>query len=465
MSDNAFGAVIEAGPADWQIFQQNSAGVATIAAAGRWVVDAEGEVEVRLVREDTATPVTAALDWQKAAMLPGNKWQASLANVPAGGLYRFETRFRAKGTLAGEWSNRGDMRHFLGVGDLWVIAGQSNSAGYGRGPVADSPELGLHMFRHSETWALASHPMNEATDTKHPANREGGNAGHSPYLHFARLLKNELGHPIGLIPTALGGSPLSAWNPAQSSPAVLFDTMVHTAALCGGKVKGILWYQGESDANSTDAPTYLARFTDAVAAWRTALGDPALPVLTVQLNRVYCCNSEPVNRDWTILRGAQRRAARDIPATAVVSILDAPLSDGIHISPAGNMAIGERLARAALGMVHGKAIDWQCPDLASAKASADGKEIVLTFAPVTSRLDSIAQTDNPFLIEDADGAVGIEKFIYPGDATIRLALNRPLSGKALIHGAYGTNPAIVPMDMERFVPILGFYGVTVHPTE
>ncbi|MCY2925262.1 MAG: hypothetical protein NT031_07465, partial [Planctomycetota bacterium] len=77
MSDNAFGALIETGPADWQIYQQDSAGLATIAAAGRWVVEAEGEVEVRLVREDTATPVTAALDWQKARMLPGNRWQAT----------------------------------------------------------------------------------------------------------------------------------------------------------------------------------------------------------------------------------------------------------------------------------------------------------------------------------------------------------------------------------------------------
>ncbi|MCY2930087.1 MAG: hypothetical protein NTV86_11450 [Planctomycetota bacterium] len=462
MCDNAFGAVIETGPADWQIFQQNAAGLATISAAGRWVVDAEGEVEVRLVREDTATAVTAALDWQKARMLPGRRWEASLTNVPAGGLYRLETRFRAKGTLAGEWSNRGDMRHFLGVGDLWIIAGQSNSAGYGRGPVADAPELGLHMFRHSETWALASHPMAEATDTKHPANREGGNAGHSPYLHFARLLKNELGHPIGLIPTALGGSPLSAWNPAQTNPAVLFDTMVHTAALCGGKVKGVLWYQGESDANSdADVTTYAARFADAVAAWRKALGDPSLPVLTVQLNRVYCCNAEPGNRYWTILRDAQRRAARDIPGAAVVSIFDTPLSDGIHISPAGNMIIGERLARAALGLACGKAINWQCPDIVSARAWADGKELALTFAPVTSRLDSIAQTDNPFLVEDADGPVAVEKLTYPGDATVRLSLSRPLSGKALVHGAYGTNPAVVPMDMERFVPILGFYGVSV----
>ena len=462
MSDNAFGAVIETGPADWQIFQQDSSGVATIDAAGRWVVDAEGEVEVRLVREDTAVAVTAALDWQKARMLPDRKWQATLTNVPAGGLYRFETRFRAKGTQAGEWSNRGDMRHFLGVGDLWVIAGQSNSAGYGRGPVADGPELGLHMFRHSETWAMASHPTNEATDTKHPANREGGNSGHSPYLHFARILKNELGHPIGLIPTALGGSPLSAWNPAQASPAVLFDTMVHTAALCGGQVKGALWYQGESDTNSdAEATTYAARFADAVAAWRKALGNPALPVLTVQLNRVYCCNTEPGNRNWTIVRDAQRRAAREIPGVAVVSIFDAPLSDGIHISPAGNMIIGERLARAALGMVHGKAVDWQCPDVVSARASADGKEITLAFAPVTSRLDSIAQTDNPFLVEDAGGGVAIEKLLFPMDATIRLVLARPLAGKALIHGAYGTNPAIVPMDMERFVPMLGFYGVPV----
>jgi hypothetical protein len=144
-----------------------------------------------------------------------------------------------------------------------------------------------------------------------------------------------------------------------------------------------------------------------------------------------------------------------------VPTFDSPLSDGIHISPAGNMVIGERMARAALGMTYGRLIDWQAPDVVSVKARAGRKEIVLTFAPVTSRMDSLFQADNPFRVEDAGGNVPIEKLVYPADATIRLVLMRRLMGKALVHGGYGASPAIVPMDMERFLPMLGFYGVPV----
>jgi hypothetical protein len=105
-----------------------------------------------------------------------------LSAIPAGGLYRLETRHQPGNQPAGEWAERGDMRHFLGVGDLWVIAGQSNSAGYGRGPVFDPPELGIHLFRNNGQWALATHPLNESTDTLHPVNRDGANTAHAPYI-------------------------------------------------------------------------------------------------------------------------------------------------------------------------------------------------------------------------------------------------------------------------------------------
>ncbi len=172
------------------------------------------------------------------------------------------------------------MRHFIGVGDLWIIAGQSNSAGYGRGPIDDPPTLGVHLLRNNEQWTLAAHPLNESTDTLHPANREAGNPGHAPYVQFGRTLQRALGYPIGLIQTALGGSPLTAWNPAEPDPAPLFDNMMHCAHLAGGRVRGILWYQGESDTGTDEmALSYADRFGAAVRAWRAALEAPQLPAL------------------------------------------------------------------------------------------------------------------------------------------------------------------------------------------
>lgn len=450
------GVLVEEGLSDWQIVQQEE-GAGNLHLKGRWISQVKGEVELRVAMEDTGVSV---VDWAKAETRDDGRWQAVL-KVPAGGLYRLETRLRTAENLAGEWSPRGDMRHFWGVGDVWVIAGQSNSAGYGRGPYEDPAELGVHLFRNSEQWALASHPMNDSTATRHAVNREAANPGHSPYLQFGRLLKRELGYPIGLVQTALGGSPLVRWNPKEQGASDLFDNMVQCVGLAGGRARGILWYQGESDAGTDEqATTYRQRFTDAVGAWRQALGDDTLPVLTVQLNRVYGRSEPEADRRWTQVREAQRQVARSVKNVAVVSTLDLPLSDLIHISPAGNMLLGERLARAALGAVYGKDEPFYAPDLERAQRLADDR-IALHFSHVHSRIDCIDEAANCFCVEDEEGHVPIAQVQRPMDATIELVLKRKIKAGAQVHGGWGANPDTVPMDMERFVPMLGFYGVEI----
>ncbi len=459
MTTNQVGAIITSGPSDWQIFQQNESQVASINLSGQWVSDTPGVVQARLVHEDTATAVTAELDWRDAETRADKTWAATLNDVPAGGLYRLETRFNPAGNVAKEWATRGDMRHFLGVGDLWVIAGQSNSAGYGRGPVYDPPELGVHLLRNSEQWALATHPLNESTDTRHPVNREGANSGHSPYLHFARLLKQYLNYPVGLVQAALGGSALAPWNPTETKSAVLFDNMVHCVEVAGGRVKGIVWYQGESDANEQDGATYAERFARAVGAWREALSNPSLAVITVQLNRVRMVVTPQLDLGWSLVREAQRQAPHLISNVAVVPALDLPLSDGIHVSPAGNLLLADRMARAAAQMVYGINIEAKAPEIHTAHRAEDGLSIRLTFTNVTSRMDTIDPTAICFTVEDTLGKVAIESVTYPGDASIVLKLRRALSGATVVHGAFGIDPPMAPCDMERFIPMTGFYGV------
>ena len=465
------GVILESGLYDWQILQQDATGFATLPLQGRWVADeaATGQpcvVEVRVVAGDTGVAVNRTLDWQAAVAEADGCWQLTL-RVPAGGLYRLETRCRTTTPPEAEWSLRGDMRHFWGVGDLWVIAGQSNSAGYGRGAVYDPPELGIHLFRNNEQWALAAHPMNDSTDTAHSVNRERANPAHSPYLHFARLLKQQLHYPIGLVQTALGGSPLSAWNPTETGSAVLYHNMMHSIAKAGGAVKGILWYQGESDAGPGLAESYADRFQAAASAWREALHQPDLPILTVQLNR-YCQPPETITaesagmaRAWTLIRETQRQLARTMSQVAVVPTLDLTLSDLIHTGPAGNMLIGERLARAALGMVYGQPVDYQAPDLQGARLIEQGAAVELHFAHVLDRLDNLDRAANGFKVEDSAGDVPITAVQYPMNHTIQLRLARPLVGDALVHGAYGYNPALAPVDMDRVLPILGFSQVPI----
>lgn len=468
--DRQVGAIIETGLVDWQILQQDATGYATVTLNGHWVADEAAAnqpcvVEVRVVAGDTGVAVSRELDWQAATTTKDGYWQLIL-RVPAGGLYRLETRCRATNQPEREWSLRGDMRHFWGVGDVWVIAGQSNSVGYGRGAVYDPPELGLHLFRNSEQWALATHPMNDATDTAHIINRERANPAHSPYLHFARLLKQQLHYPIGLVQTALGGSPLSAWNPTEEGSAPLYHNMLQCISRAGGVVKGILWYQGESDAGPGLAESYAERFQAAVEAWRAALQQPDLPILTVQLNRYYQppettpANVDEMARAWSLVQEAQRQLARALKQVAVVVTLDLPLSDAIHIGPAGNLLLGERLARTALGMVYGQPVAYCAPDLQEARL-IEQEVIELSFAHVLDRLDNLDRAANCFKVEDSAGNVPITAVHYPLNHTIRLRLARPLTGAALVHGADGYNPTLAPVDMDRVMPMLSFAQVRI----
>jgi len=452
------GVRIDSAPQPFQIVQRDSAGHGLFLLSGRWHhPDNAGRVQLRVVRE---TDGTEAVSWRDFEARPDGTWEAELNQVPTGGLYRIESRLAAKSGVASEWSTHGDFVHHLGVGDLWIIAGQSNAAGYGRGPVLDAPRLGVHVLRNDETWDIATHTLNETTKSSHP-NLEGGNPGHSPYLSFAKALHDELGYPIGLIQTSLGGSPLRAWNPIESpGNAPLWDNLVHCLQLAGNSAAGMVWYQGESDANPNESGTYERRFAEFVTSLRTHLNQPQLPVIVAQLNRcVTAAGDANANLHWTILREAQRQSVK-LGHTAVVPTLDLPLSDLIHTSSDGNLTLGRRKARAALEVAYGRSMGgWRGANLVAAILGEDRATIQLTFEDVTSRIGSLGPIETDFVVEDTDGPVTVTGGATPDRDIVTLALSRPVAGGGRIHGNYGAHPVANVRDAEHNLPFLGFYGV------
>ncbi|HSI83696.1 MAG: sialate O-acetylesterase [Candidatus Methylacidiphilales bacterium] len=481
------GIRIDGGPAPFRIYQQHFAGAsvaegtsgevgfASISLHGRWhhpPTTRPPMVQLRVVHEDTAQVV---VPWQDATaqesvvdrgeqVLPSASeppsWRHTFHRVPAGGLYRIETRLvlDARGNV--EWSPHGDVVHHIGVGDLWVIAGQSNAAGYGRGPVNDPPRLGVHVLRNDETWDIATHLLNETTRSTHP-NMEGSNPGHSPYLRFGKDLQDALGYPIGLIATSLGGSALDKWNPVENPDAVLFKNMLHCISIAGGRVRGMVWYQGESDANEVAAPTYERRFADFAIATRQALGDITLPILIAQLNRVVTPQTEASHRAWTIIREAQRHVSMLAGPAGVVPTLDLPLSDLIHNSPDGNLTLGTRKARLALERVYGKPFSLPVPDVGEAVFDAERRHIFLTYNSVPTHLVLIGAGEADFRVEDESGVVPVKNAVVKVPNVVRLELERLPTGATVVHGAWGANPPAFLRDAEANIPALGFYGLPV----
>ncbi len=460
------GVVIEGGAHDWQIFQQDRKGVATIGLRGRWIPDQKltsvPKVLVRVVREDCYETVTQALDWTAADTRKNGTWSIELRNVPRGGLYRIETVLKV-GPEPPEWCARGDMVHHVGVGDIWVITGQSNAAGYGRSPLVDGPELGVHMFHARGEWKLATHPLGDSTESLYTPNREGTNASQSPWLAFGKKLKNALGYPIGLIPASLGGSAMWMWKRGRKREGefkhgFLFDNMLRYIEDAGGTVRGAVWYQGESDTDASQYKHYVKRFRGFVADLRKALGVPKLPVLTVQLNRCSGCPMLPELHDaWDMVREIQRQLARSVPGVTVASTLDMGLADGVHNSSPANVVLGERMAACALGFVHGHDVKYLCPDLADVKKlSATRIELAFDNVDGLLKLEDLALERFPFAVRDTNGDVPVKAWTIRGNKFI-LKLVRPIEGKAIVAGGHGVYPnPMAPVDTAGYRPMLGF---------
>lgn len=367
--------------------------------------------------------------------------------IPEGGLYRLEASLQPGDSL---WIDKFACVYHIGVGDIYVTAGQSNMTGYGRDAAYDPPCLGVHMYRNNGSWSIAAHPLADAIDGLYEYPENG--TGTSPALSFARRLHDRLGVPIGIIPTAVGGTPLSEWNPEEKGGC--YRAMEKRLRVVGA-FKGFIWLQGCSDCTAECAGNYLERFSRMVSLWNEHFG--AHPVLTVQLNR-WMGNEDPMNdRYWGMIREAQRRAALEIPGVYVVSSLDLSVTDGIHNSSGANVTIGERLANAALAYLYDKP-GQRSVCILSAEA-VDDTHVLLHLTPghKVLAMDGRAMGMN---VEDTDGLVDcIEAAPVPDGLLV--STTRPYRLPAQFHYAWRTHPPVFAARDFYDQPLLACYGIEI----
>ena len=122
----------------------------------------------------------------------------------------------------------------------------------------------------------------------------------------------------------------------------------HIAPLVPMAMRGVVWYQGE---NNADGNLYVEKTQAMVSDWRKWFGDPELPFYAVQLAGFLKANDNPADVGWGAIRDAQRRCLA-IPHTGMASALDIGDADDIH--PKNKADVGERLALWALANNYGK---------------------------------------------------------------------------------------------------------------
>jgi hypothetical protein len=438
------GVTIESGPSDWQIIQRDANGYGQVDVTGTWKTaeQANFQIQLRVVNENTNEPVSPELDWHDAVMDRTEESFTMSLRIPQGGLYRIETRLR-RPFAPDKRAMRGDFIHHLGVGDLYLITGQSNASGTGKGAATDGPMLGVHLFANDEQWKLATHPIEDATRTLHPITITSIFHGHSPWLAFGKRLFERTGVPVGLIPTALGGCRITQWLKDDGSYGPLLLNMIDMLQKAGGQAAGIVWYQGESEVFGSDEDRsvrlqqYPDRFRALLRTFREVTGRGDLPVFTGQLNAF--TRADASDWGWSRMRELQRALTAEDAATALIVTIDCAMSDEIHNRSSANILIGERFADAALEHIHGRKTGYRFP-APSEVAVDEGRTVIhVRFAYVQG---DWTPTPHPtdFSIEDAQGWVKIERFEWSNSTDVVIHLQRELQGPVRLHGLYGAAP-------------------------
>jgi sialate O-acetylesterase len=178
-----------------------------------------------------------------------------------------------------------------------------------------------------------------------------------------------------------------------NSPTVLYGGMV--APLVRAAIRGVIWYQGESNAGN--AYQYRTLFPAMIRDWRRAWGEGDLPFDFVQLANFMQRRSEPGESEWAELREAQAMTLA-LPRTGMAVAIDVGEADDIH--PLNKRDVGERLARWALADTYGLAVVKSGPLYDS--FAVEGRSIRVRFRHADGLAASDGTPPRGFAIAGAD---------------------------------------------------------------
>ena len=337
--------------------------------------------------------VTIGRQKKKAITSSNGKWSVVLDPLQTGNPY----------TLTISTSKKKYVFNNVLAGEVWLCSGQSNMAFMVKegaekreqlAKASSKPQIRFFDMKprwltNSEEWDVSAldslNRLQYYKETKWQECNEQTAANVSAIAYeFGMMLSDSLHVPVGLIINAIGGSACESWidrktlefsypdilyswkendriqpwvreraslNVKQSSnklqrhpyePCYLFEAGI--APLAKYPVKGVIWYQGESNAHNIEVHEIL--FPLLVESWRKNW-NKELPFYYVQLSSL--------NRpSWTWFRDSQRRMLKDIRCVGMAVSSDCGDSTNVH--PTRKKEVGDRLARLALHDTYGKTL-------------------------------------------------------------------------------------------------------------
>ena len=286
------------------------------------------------------------------------------------------------------------------VGEVWLCSGQSNmdfplaKAVGGKQEAAQAKSFrairlmnltGVHTqarkYNEAEQQRLTSDLF--FTGTWQIASEKSALDFSAVAWWAGKTIHQSKGIPVGLIDNSVGGSGAEAWLPREVLEArkeyadLLGETWIDSERIgnwargraklnLGGKtgnhpfrpgflfdsgvrwwrdfpLTGVMWYQGETNAEILDDAWNERLITDLVQGWRKVLEQPDLPFFMIQLPRIG--GNDPLRRGWPQFRAVQANAAKKLNKVSLIETIDLGW-DSPDVHPPDKRPVGERLGKA-----------------------------------------------------------------------------------------------------------------------
>lgn len=320
--------------------------------------------------------ITVTIAGQTASTTASDgKWKVSLKVMKAGGPH--DLQVTGSNTLV--------FKNIL-IGDVWLCGGQSNMdfdvSSFTRWPgeigqsysaiVKSSPSY--QNLRVVLMKKAASMPDETSIPVEDDPLFQGKWQTCTPEVTarmsatgfvFAQRLQAHLDVPIGMIDANKGGSPVQTWYAPQSLKLLeaksstvrnMYNAMIRPYRDL--PIKGVIWYQGESNARTVESSlAYEDEFKAMISGWRHDFQDPGMPFLFVQL-AAYERNPYQHGITYPVLRDSQT-SALDLKNTGMAVAID--LGDPVNIHPPYKLALSDRLVLAARKVAYGENLVFSGP--------------------------------------------------------------------------------------------------------
>jgi sialate O-acetylesterase len=238
------------------------------------------------------------------------------------------------------------------------------------------------------------------------------------------------------------GSPPTRWKPGG-----LYNCMI--APLLNYQIKGVIWYQGES--NTRNPSEYNTLFPAMINNWREKWSIGEFPFLFVQLANYMAMKPDPMESNWAELRDAQLNTLSQVKNTAMVVTIDIGVWNDIH--PLNKLDVGKRLALAAGKLAYKDSkIVYSGPIYESMKIS--DATIEIAFDHVGSGLSSKGQILGGFAIAGADKKFVWAKAVIKGNKVI--VWQDGLTAPMYVRYAWADNPVSANLYNKEGLPASPF---------